>query len=374
MKSARLTSFSAICVAVLMTCMGFAPPSGAQSSQAPTCTGWGNCSSGRRICTIEDAPVYVGPTNVSDFQDGVSSDGQGPYVAGTKGVVNSMVVLGQISLGRFGKEKDSRTLSVNLNHPVPGGGGVPLGIVTITGDNLLYAAWKRVGDTARSPANIPVGRIETAEQTNISFHLDGRFHVLQMGPRPLGQCHEGADRNRVHGTGTTSATIYRASPSRWVVDLPAGSIGRLFDISQTKERAIDKGLYYVHLHFELVDAVPAAAGVLRAVALAQGGEAVVARYRALKRDSATAYFFNENSLDAAGYSLLDNKRPADAAIVFRLKVEEYPAAWSGYDGLGESYLAAGDTAKAIASYRRVLELDPANKNAVAVLAGLGVRP
>lgn len=374
MTSARFRSFSTICVAVLVTCAGFAPPTGAQSSQAPACAGWGNCGSSRRICKLEDAPVYIGPTIVSDYQDGVSSDGQGPYVAGTKGVVNSFVVMGQISLGRFGKEKDSRTLSVNLNQPVPGGGGVPLGIVTITGDNLLYTSWKRVGDTVRSPTNIPVGRIETAEQTNVSFHLDGRFHVLQMGPRPLGNCEQGADSNRVHGTGTTAATIYRASQSRWVVDLPAGSIGRLFDVSHGRQHAIDKGLYYVHLHFELVDAVPTAAGVLRAVALAQGGDAVVARYRALKRDSATAYFFSENSLDAAGYSLLDYKRPSDAAIVFRLKVEEYPAAWSSYDGLGESYLAAGDTAKAIASYRRVLALDPANKNAVAVLARLGIRP
>ena len=71
----------------------------------------------------------------------------------------------------------------------------------------------------------------------------------QMGPLPLGNCH--AEANRVHGTGTSCGTIYRAGPTRWVMDLPAGAVGRLFDLSRTTENAVDKSLYYVRLHSEI---------------------------------------------------------------------------------------------------------------------------
>jgi tetratricopeptide (TPR) repeat protein len=61
-------------------------------------------------------------------------------------------------------------------------------------------------------------------------------------------------------------------------------------------------------------------------------------------------------------------------IVFLLNVEEYPDAWSPYDGLGESYLAVGDTSRAIANYRRSLELNPTNQAAADVLKRLGANP
>jgi tetratricopeptide (TPR) repeat protein len=204
---------------------------------------------------------------------------------------------------------------------------------------------------------------------NVSFHLDGRFHLLQIGPQPFGHCH-GA--TRVHGSGTSSGTIYRASETKWVIDLPAGSVARLFDLSHTTLNAVDKGLYYVRLHYE-IHAVPGAVAVLGPVAEAQGGAAVVARYRALKRDSAQAYFFDAGQLSPPAFWLLSNKKFNDAVIVFRLIVEEYPDAWNSYGGLGESYLALGDTSMAIASYRRSLELNPKNQNAADVLKRLGVK-
>jgi hypothetical protein len=37
----------------------------------------------------------------------------------------------------------------------------------------------------------------------------------------------------------------------WVMDLPAGSVGRLFDLSSTTQYAVDKGLYYLRLHYEI---------------------------------------------------------------------------------------------------------------------------
>jgi hypothetical protein len=266
-----------------------------------------------------------------------------------------------------------RTFSLNLGDPVAGGGGQPLGVVTVRGDNLLYASWQRVGNLLRSLVSIPLGETVQADQLNVSFHLDGRFHVLQFGPRPLGSCHEGGG-TRVHGGGTTAGTIHRASATRWVVDLPPGSVGRLFDASHTVRHAVDKGLYRISLHYEIANAVPGAGAVLRPLAETQGGAAVVARYRLMKRDSADAYFFSAQELWPAGFHLLDNKRPAEALLVFRLSADEYPESTHSFGGLGESFLALGDTAQAISSLRRAVALLPDNQRAREALRRLGVTP
>jgi hypothetical protein len=182
----------------------------------------------------------------------VSSDHRGPYIKGVDGVQWSIVVLGNAGLSlRFDKDsvERPRSFTVNLNHPVPGGGGIPLGIVTSSSDNNLYTAWKREGTVSVSLQEIPIGQTVSAQQMNVGFHIKRHFHVLQMGPLPLGNCH--TSTNRVQGNGTSSGTIYRAGPTKWVMDLPAGSIGRLFDLSRTTENAIDKGLYYVRLHYEI---------------------------------------------------------------------------------------------------------------------------
>lgn len=84
---------------------------------------------------------------------------------------------------------------------------------------------------------------------NVTLHLDGRFHILQMGPQAYGHCHSAP--TAVFGTGTTAGTIYRASMTKWAVDLPQGSIGRLFDLYNTDQYAVDKGLYYTQVHYEI---------------------------------------------------------------------------------------------------------------------------
>jgi hypothetical protein len=131
---------------------------------------------------------------------------------------------------------------------------------------------------------LAIGQSVTVTQMGIAFTIDGRPHVLQMGPSSVGACVTRGP-TLVHGTGTTSATVRRTSRTRWVTELPARGIGRLFDITNTMEKPVERGLYYVRIRYEH-DAVPLAYQVLVPVADSQGGAAVVARYRAMKRDSA----------------------------------------------------------------------------------------
>lgn len=225
----------------------------AQSTgEGPACTGWSDCNrgSGGR-CTFERRPPYSGPVAITDYAEGVSGDGRGVYLGGAGGVRYSMVVLGNTGLvldRRNDSVPNPRQITVNMSNPVPGGGGVPLGIITDNNDLALFTVWRDSAGFSPSLLSIPIGDSVPAAQMNVSFHIDGRFHVLQMGPLPYGKCH---GTTRVHGVGTSSATILRASATKWVVDLPAGSIGRLFDVSHTIEHAVDRGLYYVRLHFEI---------------------------------------------------------------------------------------------------------------------------
>jgi hypothetical protein len=161
-----------------------------------------------------------------------------------------VVYVATLSFDKSSKSvKNPRKYTVNLTNPVPGGGGVPLGTITDGNDNNIEIQWHRVGDARQNLHNIAVGQTVTADQIDATFHINGRFHILQMGPQPYGHCHSAP--TAVFGTGTSSGTIYRASETKWVIDLPPGSVGRLFDLYNTDQYAVDKGLYYTQLHYEI---------------------------------------------------------------------------------------------------------------------------
>jgi cytochrome c-type biogenesis protein CcmH/NrfG len=61
----------------------------------------------------------------------------------------------------------------------------------------------------------------------------------------------------------------------------------------------------------------------------------------------------------------------DAIAVFELNAEAYPSSSNVYDSLGEAYVVAGDKTSAVRNYRRSLELNPENQNAIRMLEQLG---
>jgi len=83
------------------------------------------------------------------------------------------------------------------------------------------------------------------------------------------------------------------------------------------------------------------------------------------------YYVSERELNATGYKLLAAKKLPAAIAVFELNVSLYPSSANVYDSLGEAYMAHADRAKAIANYRKSLQLDPKNDNATAMLKKLG---
>jgi CubicO group peptidase (beta-lactamase class C family) len=95
-----------------------------------------------------------------------------------------------------------------------------------------------------------------------------------------------------------------------------------------------------------------------------GVSAAVTQYRELKRTKPTEYTFDERALTQLGSLLLQKDRNADAITIFNLNVDEYPKSASAYDSLAGAYAQDGQKPQAIANYRKSLELDPKDQNAM----------
>ena len=102
----------------------------------------------------------------------------------------------------------------------------------------------------------------------------------------------------------------------------------------------------------------------------KGINAAISQYRGLKSANSPNYTFDEDALNSLGGRLLDKRRTADAIAIFKLNIEEYPKSSNAYDSLGEAYSKNSQKDLAIENYRKAIELDPKNQNAVEKLKGL----
>lgn len=111
---------------------------------------------------------------------------------------------------------------------------------------------------------------------------------------------------------------------------------------------------------------------LLSVFKAEGSAAGVARYRELRERfyGRGAYDFGERSLNSLGYRLLGDGDTEAAIAVFRLNAEQFPASGNAWDSLAEAYATKGQKELAAVFYRKSLELDPDNANALEKLRQL----
>lgn len=108
--------------------------------------------------------------------------------------------------------------------------------------------------------------------------------------------------------------------------------------------------------------------LLKAI-LTEGADAALKRYADARRAQPDAAL-SEAQMNAIGYVLLQRKKMTEAIEVFKLNAQDYPQSFNAYDSLGEAYMMGGDKELAIRNYRRSVELNPGNTNAVEMLKKL----
>jgi CubicO group peptidase (beta-lactamase class C family) len=78
----------------------------------------------------------------------------------------------------------------------------------------------------------------------------------------------------------------------------------------------------------------------------------------------------ENDMNAVGYQLVSVKKLDDALAIFEQNTKDYPASFNTWDSLAEAYMNKGNKELAIKYYKKSLELNPNNTNAVTQLKKL----
>jgi tetratricopeptide (TPR) repeat protein len=96
---------------------------------------------------------------------------------------------------------------------------------------------------------------------------------------------------------------------------------------------------------------------------------VLKQYKEIKKQP--TYYLHEREINQLGYILLGENKLKEAIAIFTLNVEEYPQSANVYDSRGEAYLLNGEKAQAIADYKKSLQLDRYNLNAIKKLNEMG---
>ncbi|WP_299122490.1 serine hydrolase [uncultured Winogradskyella sp.] len=117
---------------------------------------------------------------------------------------------------------------------------------------------------------------------------------------------------------------------------------------------------------------PSIAGKLKAFIDSEGTTNLASTYEALKINNSENYNFSEGIINDFGYYYMRRKEIGKAEAVFKLNVDQFPESSNVYDSYAEALLENGNKEKAIVNYKKSVELNPANTNAVNILKSLDV--
>ncbi|MBL7959742.1 FKBP-type peptidyl-prolyl cis-trans isomerase [bacterium] len=110
--------------------------------------------------------------------------------------------------------------------------------------------------------------------------------------------------------------------------------------------------------------------ILAAIIFEKDIQAAVDEYHHLKKTQPDTYNFKESQLNMLGYQLMQAGKTAEAIEIFKLNVESYPQSANVYDSLGEACLIGGKKELAKINYKKAVELNPKNVNAIEILKTL----
>lgn len=183
----------------------------------------------------------------------LTSDGRGAYVDGSQASgVNLHNGANLVVNAGAAVNRNSRSITFNLNGPVVGDPlAQPLGAIPDPrGEvHVLYKLDPVGPDGLRQMHTLEElpddGGFYTSERADLFVHINGVRHLLMFGGDawPINMCNPPTTGAIFDAPGTTKLQIARLPGSdTYLLQAPAGAIGRLFDYSNTFA-PLDKGLY-----------------------------------------------------------------------------------------------------------------------------------
>jgi tetratricopeptide (TPR) repeat protein len=133
----------------------------------------------------------------------------------------------------------------------------------------------------------------------------------------------------------------------------------------------DIGMHLLGMDVPLKEIKPQVSFVLKQIIDKEGSEGLIEKYNKLKNENPGKYDVNENSINTLGYQYMGKNDTKAALALFHINVMEFPESSNVYDSYGEALLKDGQKDEAILNYKKSLELNPGNSNAIDILAGLG---
>jgi CubicO group peptidase (beta-lactamase class C family) len=112
---------------------------------------------------------------------------------------------------------------------------------------------------------------------------------------------------------------------------------------------------------------PSLTAELVKLAAEKGGDATVAEYRRLKKESPEKYDFSEAGLREIAILLFQSEKLPEAIALLRLNTEEHPKSSQAFFFLGYVFMQAGNKGDATTALEKALELDPKNDRAAGLL-------
>lgn len=143
-------------------------------------------------------------------------------------------------------------------------------------------------------------------------------------------------------------------------------------LTNSIESVDDIGLHLLDPNVPLRNVLPHVATRLKEIIDDDGPSDLITQFDKIKKESWAKFDFSEMGINALGYYYL-NRKQFDAAIaVFLLNISEYPKSANVYDSYAEALMEKGEKDQAIIYYKKSLEINPGNENAVMMLSNMGV--
>ena len=102
----------------------------------------------------------------------------------------------------------------------------------------------------------------------------------------------------------------------------------------------------------------------------EGLQAAIQKFKALKQEQPDTYAFTPGQLNLVGRRLLQHGKNREALEILKINAESFPNMAGIADSLGDAYLAVGDNENAIRTFKRSVEIDPADTSAAESLRTL----